>query len=51
VVPDSTRLLPPTRDRGYNRRLIEEAAEWSFEPAQQDGEPVATWYPYKIKIG
>jgi len=50
VVPDSTRLRPPTRDRGYNRRLIEEAAEWVFEPAQQGGEPVASWFPYTISM-
>ena len=50
VVPDSTRLRPPTRDRGYNRRLIEEAAEWVFEPARQGGEPVASWFPYTISM-
>ena len=50
VVPDSTRLRPPTRDRGYNRRLIEEAAEWVFEPAQQGGQPVASWFPYTISM-
>ena len=48
VVPDSTRLDPPTRDRGFNRRLIEEAAEWVFRPALQAGEPVASWFPYRI---
>ncbi len=50
VVPDSTRLRPPTPDRGYNRRLIEEAAEWVFEPARQDGQPVASWFPYTISL-
>ena len=50
VVADSTRLRPPTRDRGYNRRLIEEAAEWVFEPARQDGQPVASWFPYTISM-
>ena len=50
VVADSTRLRPPTRDRGYNRRLIDEAAEWVFEPAQQDGQPVASWFPYTISM-
>lgn len=48
VVPDSTRLDPPTRDRGFNRRLIEEAAEWVFRPALQAGQPVASWFPYRI---
>jgi hypothetical protein len=50
VVPDSTRLRPPTRDRGYNRRLIDEAAEWVFEPAQQGGQPVASWFPSTISM-
>jgi hypothetical protein len=40
VVPDSTHLSPPTRDRGFNRRLIEEAAEWVFNPATREGQPV-----------
>ena len=48
VVPDSTRLRPPTRDRGFNQRLIDQAAEWTFVPAQQGGEPVASWFPYRI---
>jgi hypothetical protein len=50
VVPDSTRLRPPTSDRGFNRRLIEEAAEWIFEPARQDGRAVASWFPYTISM-
>jgi hypothetical protein len=50
VVADSTRLDPPTRDRGFNRRLIREAAEWVFRPAVQEGRPVASWFPYKISM-
>lgn len=50
VVPDSTRLDPPTRDRGFNRRLIREAADWVFRPAVQEGRPVASWFPYKISM-
>ena len=50
VVPDSTRLRPPTRDRGFNRRLIREAAEWVFVPAKRDGQPVAAWFPYTISM-
>ena len=50
VVPDSTRLNPPTRDRGFNRQLIREAAQWIFRPGSQDGEPVATWFPYTISM-
>lgn len=50
VVADSTRLDPPTRDRGFNRRLIEEAAEWVFRPAIREGLPVASWFPYRITM-
>jgi hypothetical protein len=50
VVPDSTRLNPPTKDRGFNRRLVEEAAEWIFNPATREGEPVAAWFPYTISM-
>ena len=50
VVSDSTRLDPPTRDRGFNRRLIREAAEWVFRPAVQEGRPVASWFPYRISM-
>ena len=50
VVPDSTRLRPPTRDRGFNRRLIREAAEWVFRPGKKDGQPFATWFPYTISM-
>jgi hypothetical protein len=51
VVPDSTRLEPPTSDRDLNRRLIQEASDWIFEPARQGGEPVATWFPYRVRSG
>jgi hypothetical protein len=50
VVPDSTRLNPPTSDRGFNRRLIEEAAEWVFNPARRNNQPVAAWFPYTISM-
>ncbi len=50
VVADSTRLDPPTRDRGFNRRLIREAAEWVFRPAIQQGQPVSSWFPYRITM-
>ena len=50
VVPDSTRLDPPTRDRGFNRRLIREASEWVFRPAVQEGRAVASWFPYRISM-
>jgi len=48
VVPDSTRLEPPTKDRDFNRRLIREASEWVFRPASRDGRPIAAWFPYRI---
>ena len=48
VVPDSTRLNPPTSDGGLNRQLIREAAEWVFNPAKQNNQPVASWFPYTI---
>lgn len=50
VVPDSTRLNPPTSDRSFNRRLLEEAAEWVFNPATKEGKPVAAWFPYTISM-
>lgn len=50
VVPDSTRLNPPTRDGDFNRRLIREAAEWVFRPAMKAGEAVASWFPYEISM-
>ena len=48
VVADSTRLEPSTRDGDFNRQLIREASEWVFLPAQQDGQAVASWFPYRI---
>lgn len=50
VVPDSTRLKPPTSDGDFNRRLIQEAAQWVFEPARKGGKAVASWFPYTIAM-
>jgi outer membrane biosynthesis protein TonB len=50
VVPDSTRLEPPTSDRGFNEQLVREAAQWIFEPARRNGAPVAAWFPYTISM-
>jgi len=50
VVPDSTRLEPATSDRAFNRRLMEDAAQWVFEPARQNGQAVASWFPYTISL-
>ena len=48
VLPDSTRLEPPTSDRRFNTRLIQEAAQWRFRPARDAGTPVAAWFYYDI---
>ncbi len=48
VIADSTRLDPPTGDRGFDRRLREHAAGWVFEAARRDGSPVAEWFRYTI---
>lgn len=50
VVADSTRLSPPTKDKGFNQRLIREASEWVFRPATKGGQPVASWFPYTISM-
>lgn len=51
VVPDSTRLRPPTSNRDYNRRLVRDAAEWAFDPATREGQPVASWFNYRFTLG
>jgi outer membrane biosynthesis protein TonB len=48
VVPDSTRLSPPSGDRRFDRRLRDHAAAWVFEAASRDGRPVAEWFRYTI---
>lgn len=48
VVADSTRILPSTGDRGFDRKLRDQAAEWVFEPAKKGGRPVAEWFRYTI---
>ncbi len=50
VVPDSTRLNPPTKDKDFNERLIQEAGEWVFRPATKGGKAVASWFPYQISM-
>lgn len=50
VVADSTQLRPPTSDRAFNRRLLDEAARWVFEPARRGGQPVAAWFPYTVSM-
>ena len=48
VVPDSTRLFPPTGDRGFDRRLRDHAAGWVFEAARRDGRAVPEWFTYTV---
>lgn len=50
VVADSTRLEPPTPDATFNERLTGEASEWSFDPARENGTPVAAWFPYTVSM-
>ena len=47
---DSVRLEPPTPDRRFNARLMREAREWLFEPAERAGRPVPTWTSYSWKL-
>ena len=48
VVADSTRLLPPTGDRRFDRRLRDHASGWVFEAARRDGRAVGEWFRYVI---
>jgi hypothetical protein len=48
VVPDSTRLDPPTSDRGLNQQLVREASQWVFEPAREGGTPIAAWWSFRV---
>ncbi len=50
VVADSTRLQPPTGDRGYDRKLRDQASRWVFDPALKNGKPIAEWFPYTITM-
>ena len=50
VVADSTRLEPPTPDATFNEQLAGEASEWNFDPARENGTPVAAWFPYTVSM-
>lgn len=50
VVPDSTRLLPPTGDSKFDERLRRQAAQWVFQPARRAGVAVAEWFRYTITL-
>lgn len=50
VVPDSTRVDPRIRDRGFARRFNEYVSGWRFEPARKDGQPVGEWFRYSVTM-
>ena len=50
VVPDSTRLEPPTSDGRYNRRLIQTANDWVFDPARRAGRAVGAWFSFGVTL-
>lgn len=51
VVPDSTRVDPRIRDRGFDRRIRDYASTWRFNPARNpDGQPVGEWFRYTLTM-
>lgn len=50
VIADSTYLDPAGGDPDFNQHLILEAAEWLFRPATWAGEPIASWFTYRISM-
>lgn len=48
VVPDSTRLSPPTSNENFNRQVLQNASTWRFRPARQNNAPVGAWFTYDI---
>jgi hypothetical protein len=48
VVSDSTRVAPSSGDARFDTRLKRQAAEWVFNPARRNGQPVAEWFRYEI---
>jgi outer membrane biosynthesis protein TonB len=48
VVPDSTRLTPPTSNASFNQQVLDNAATWRFRPARQNNAPVGAWFTYDI---
>lgn len=51
VVSDSTRLVPRTGDRDWDRDLVQRANEWTFDPARREGRAVAEWFNYSFILG
>lgn len=49
-VADSTNVLPRSGDRSYDRAMLERANEWVFDPARQNGEPIAAWFRYSFTV-
>ncbi len=49
-VVDSVRLEPPTGSTQYNERLIRNAYNWNFEPAERASQRVAAWWSYTWKL-
>jgi hypothetical protein len=43
VVADSTRLEPPTPDSRFNQRLLDQVADYRFQPARQGDQVRAAW--------
>lgn len=48
VVADSTRIIPSSGDRGWDRDVIGRANEWVFEPARRQGRAVAEWWSFEF---
>jgi outer membrane biosynthesis protein TonB len=48
VVPDSTRIAPPSGDRRFDERLRKQASEWVFEPAKKEGRAISEWFRYTL---
>jgi hypothetical protein len=42
--------MPSSGDRGFDNRLIRQAADWVFNPGRRDGQPVAEWFQYVIVL-
>jgi TonB family protein len=50
VVSDSTRVAPSSGDSRFDTRLRRQAAEWVFNPARRNGQPIAEWFRYEIVL-
>ena len=48
VVSDSTQIRPTTGNRGFDKRLRQQAAEWVFDAARRNGKPVGEWFRYTL---